>query len=69
MAIPENMIYDDDTTRMSDAAYVYTCIIIITIITIIITLYFCGVRHNIPNKKRFHRSDYLFIIYNIQKPF
>lgn len=52
MAIPVDMIYDDDTTRKSVTAYIicmYVCICIVPICTyvfiIIFTIQFCGVRH------------------------
>jgi len=66
MAIPVNMIYDDDTTRKSATAYI--CMYCMYVFIIIFTIQFCGVRHGpLSTEKRFHRSA--FIIYNIRKPF
>lgn len=59
MAIPLNMIYDDDTTRKSTTAYVCMYVLIT-----IFTMQFCGVRHGLCRPKNaFTSRPLLYIIY------
>lgn len=75
MAIPVDMIYDDDTTRKSATAYIICMYVYVLYLYVCIYYYYFYYtvlwRSSwiLSTEKRFHQWSAFIIIYNIRKPF